>query len=91
MMDLSPFAAEALNSIRDEQGLPSDSTVRISAMDGSRELRISFVDSPAEGDEVAEAHGLPYAVAPEVADLLGNALLDVQQEDDERGFVLRSA
>lgn len=89
-MNLSPVAAEALTNIRDEQGLPADSTVRISAIDGSRELRISFVDSPADGDEVAEAHGMPYAVAPEVVDLLDNALLDFQQDDDESGFVLRN-
>ena len=90
MLDLSPVAAEALSNIRTQQGLPDRSTVRISAINGSPELRISFVEKPDEDDQVAEAYGMPYAVAPEVADLVGDALLDFQQ-GDESGFVLRTS
>jgi lipopolysaccharide export system protein LptA len=63
--------------------------VRISAINGSPELRISFVENPDEGDQVAEAYGMAYAVAPEVADLVGDAILDLEQ-GDETGFVLRT-
>lgn len=91
MLDLSPVAAEALSNIRTQQGLPDQSTVRISAINGSRELRISFVENPGDGDQVAEAYGMSYAVAPEVVDLVGDAMLDFQQSDEDTGFVLRTS
>jgi Fe-S cluster assembly iron-binding protein IscA len=90
MLDVSPLAAEALSNIRDQQGLPTETTVRISAVDGSPQLQIKFVDAPLENDEVAEAFGLPYAVSPELADRLGRSTLDFESGDaGEGGFVLR--
>lgn len=86
MLDMSPVAAEALSNILDQQGMASR-MVRISAVDGSPQLQISFVDAPGAQDEVSEAHGLPYAVAPELTDRLGSSTLDY--EGGEGGFVLR--
>ena len=86
MLTMSPVAAEALNSIRDQQGLPDNTTVRICAVDGSPQLQIHFVDTPEVDDEVAEAHGLPYAVSPELADRLDASTLDYE---GGAGFVLR--
>lgn len=87
MLDMSPTAAEALSNIREQQGMPTGTTVRICAVDGSPELQIHFVDVPEENDELSEAHGLPYAVSPELVDRLGSSTLDY--EGAAGGFVLR--
>ncbi len=90
MLTLSENAATVLNHTRSEQGLPEGATLRVaeSHQDGQTGLSVGFVDQPVDGDHTAESHGLPYCVAPEVADALDEAKLDVTTENDTPQLVV---
>ena len=84
MLTLSQPAATILTDARSQQGIPDDALLRVAAAtDGEQGISLGFVDMPMEGDHTASAHGLAYCVAPEVADALDAAKIDVQ--DPEAG------
>jgi Fe-S cluster assembly iron-binding protein IscA len=93
MLNLSPLAAEKLSDIRTEEGVPEDLTLRLtrSPSPESDELLLHFVDTPADDDQIGEAHGVTYCVSSEVAEPLENTTLDVQETQAGAGFVLRSS
>jgi Fe-S cluster assembly iron-binding protein IscA len=79
MLTLSQPAATMLTDVRSEQGIPDDALLRVAgATDGEQGISLGFVDEPMEGDHTASVHGLAYCVAPEVADALEAAKIDVQ-------------
>lgn len=79
MLTLSQPAATMLTDVRSQQGIPDDALLRVAgATDGEQGISLGFVDEPMEGDRTASVHGLAYCVAPEVADALEAAKIDVQ-------------
>jgi len=79
MLTLSQPAANMLTEVRSQQGIPDDALLRVAgAADGQQGISLGFVDAANDGDHTATAHGLDYCVAPEVADALDAAKIDVQ-------------
>ncbi len=84
MLTLSQPAATMLNDVRSQQGIPDDALLRVaSAIDGEQGISLGFVDAPMEGDQTAAVHGLEFCVAPDVADALSGAKIDVQDPDTD--------
>ncbi len=92
MLTLSPTAAAVLDETRSRQGIPGEATLRVASApaENGQEAGISigFVDRPMSGDLTAEAHGMSYCVAPEVADALDQAAIDIERDGDESRLVL---
>ena len=79
MLTLTQPAATMLSDVRSQQGIPEDALLRVAAAtDGQQGISLGFVDQPFDGDHTSDAHGLSYCVAPEVADALEGAKIDVQ-------------
>ncbi len=79
MLTLTEPAATMLSDVRSQQGIPESTVLRIAeSTDGRQGISLGFVDQPFEGDHAGDAHGLSYCVAPEVADALDGAKIDVQ-------------
>jgi Fe-S cluster assembly iron-binding protein IscA len=80
MLTLSHPAATLLTDARSQQGIPDDALLRVAgATDGREGISLGFVDAPMEGDHTAEVHGLGVCVAPDVAEALSGAKIDVQE------------
>jgi Fe-S cluster assembly iron-binding protein IscA len=84
MLQMTSQAAATLTHAREREGLPETYGVRIFANPGPDQnssqraaYGFGFVDGPQDGDEVGEADGTPYYVAPEVAPSLDGVVLDV--------------
>ncbi len=92
MLTLSPTAANALTETKTRQNIPNDASLRVAhapAIDGERSgITLGFVDAPQAGDQVGEAHGLAICVAPEVADDLDGAQIDIKQQGDDAQLVV---
>ena len=93
MLAITEDAATAIDSIVASSGLPQGAGLRItqelntqSGQEGRTDLRLSVVESAEEGDEVLE--DVQIFLEPEVADFLGNKLLDADIEGDDVRFSL---
>ena len=92
LLTLTPTAASMLTNARDSQDeIPNDATLRVAASNADGQpgtISIGFVDQPFDGDQAGDAHGLSYCVAPDVAEQLDGAAIDVQQEGGEARLVV---
>ena len=92
MLTLTPTAANALTETRSRQNIPDDASLRVAstpAADGQPSgITLGFVDEPQSGDQVGEAHGLTICVAPDVADDLAGAQIDLQMQGDDAQLVV---
>lgn len=91
MLTLSETAATLLTQSRSQQGIPDDAVLRVAPAPGGAEaggISIGFVDEPLAGDHTGDAHGMPLAVAPDVADALDSAKIDVDTTGDSAQLVL---
>jgi iron-sulfur cluster assembly protein len=93
VLAITEDAATAIDSIVASSGLPQGAGLRItqelntqSGEEGRTDLRLSVVESAEEGDEVLE--DVQIFLEPEVADFLGNKLLDADIEGDDVRFSL---
>lgn len=86
MLQMTREAALTLNQAREREGLPEHYGVRIFATadpntDGSQSqsgaVGLGFVDGPQAGDAVGEVEGTNYFVAPEIAETLDGAVIDI--------------
>jgi len=92
MLQLSENAAAALENIRRLEGIPESHGTRLTGgqqPDGEIEVRLEFVETPAETDQVAEQAGTEVFVDPEVATPLSGAVMDVQDSEEGLSFVFR--
>lgn len=93
MLQLSENAAAALESLRQSEGIPEDHEARLSAdpqPTGELGIRLEFVESVAEEDEVAEQAGTEVYVAPEIAEPLADRVMDLQETEEGLAFVFRT-
>lgn len=88
MLTLTPAAADRINAAREQSGIPDEAHLRVApaADQGPGAIGLGFVEMPFAGDQVGDAHGVSYCVAPEIADELAAAKLDVA--DDGASMVL---
>ena len=80
MLQITHDAAELITALRRGQDVPDDHGLRIYAEasePGEITVALGFTDSPAAGDQVTEQDGLKIFVAPEVAEPLHDAAIDV--------------
>jgi Uncharacterized conserved protein len=92
MLQITDRAAAFIDEARSERKLPEHYGVRIfagSKLNGQGMLQIGFSERPLAGDEVNEAEGTRLFVAPEVVETIANLELDVQEDDERVGLVLR--
>ena len=91
MLQLTHAAATELGSTMRAQGLPDTAGVRVFGErqpSGEMTLGVTFAEVPAESDQVTEREGTRLFVAPEVADSLSTAALDVRQTDEGGQLVI---
>jgi Fe-S cluster assembly iron-binding protein IscA len=93
MLTLTPTAAMALKRARSQAGAPSNYGVRFFASapltSQTARLTLDFVESPEPADAVTEEDGLKAYVAPEVEQLVGDAVVDVETAGQQANLVLR--
>ena len=92
MLTVTRPAATMLIATRDHEGIPADASLRVApsaSSDGDAPgITVGFVDAPLAGDEVGMVHGLSLCVAPEVADALSTAAIDIEERDGDTHLVL---
>lgn len=92
MLKLSENAAAALESIRRSEGIPEEHDTRLTAErqpTGDVAVRLEFVESASEEDEVTEQAGTEIYVDPAIVDPLSESVMDVQDSDQGLSFVFR--
>jgi Fe-S cluster assembly iron-binding protein IscA len=92
MLQVSENAVAALENIRSTEGVPESYGVRVSGgqeAGGDIVISLAFVETPAEADQVTEQAGTEIYVAPEVAEPLSAAVMDVHDSDDGLQLVIR--
>lgn len=87
MLQVTSSAASTLAGARANRGLPDHFGVRIFASasatatpDMKSAYQFGFVEEPQASDQVAETEGTRVFVAPEIAPLLENSVLDTEED-----------
>lgn len=93
MLTITPNAASILNKARTEKGAPEDHGVRFYTTEeqgsGRTRLAFAFVDSPREDDTVIDGGAIEAYVSPDVDRLIGDVTVDVKEEGDRMGLVVK--
>ena len=85
MLQVSDSAAAVLQQAREAQQLPDTFGVRISGeptQAGEMEVALAFSEGPSPDDQVTEQAGTRIFVAPEVAEPLSEAVVDLEDTPD---------
>jgi len=93
MVEITQGATNLLNAVRAAEGVPENYGLRFypeTAGDGGAGGGLAFAKAPAQGDQVSEQEEIPLYVAPEVAQELTEAVLDVEAEGSSQRFVIRA-
>jgi Fe-S cluster assembly iron-binding protein IscA len=89
MTSVTDRATRRLIQDRQRRGLPDTFAPRLSRRDGK--IVLDFAPQPADQDRVSTHGGMRLFVAPDVAESLANAVVDVRQRDGgERLVVLKN-
>lgn len=92
MFKLTPAAENVLTDVRDQAGKPESFGVRFFAssepVDASK-LAFDFVESAEPGDMVDEDSSLVTIVAPEVDQMVGDAVVDIETDGGQSNLVIR--
>jgi hypothetical protein len=94
MVEISQGATELLNAVRSAEGIPETYGVRFYSetdRNGASAVGIAFAQGPVTGDEVVVAKDIPVFIAPEVAQEVGDAVLDVDAGGGSPQFVIRAS
>jgi Fe-S cluster assembly iron-binding protein IscA len=89
MLQLTSRAADHLVQIRRERGVDERASARL--VQKEKGVSLTFVMAPRDGDLLAQDTGVRLYVAPEVADTLEQATIDVREEEGKSMLVLRRA
>jgi Fe-S cluster assembly iron-binding protein IscA len=92
MLELTESAAAALDSLRRNEGIPESHGTRLTGglrPEGNLEVRLEFVETPDEADQITEQSGTEMYIDPEVAEPLSSAVMDVSRGDEGLSFVFR--
>jgi Fe-S cluster assembly iron-binding protein IscA len=94
MLQMTDRAADLLRNLRDDAQLPQTAGVRVyseTAPTGEPTLSIGFTPEPMPSDLVSDHSGLRLFVAPDIAEPLSGAVMDVIAEDGESQLIFRPA
>lgn len=94
MLQMTDRAADLLRNLRNDAQLPESAGVRVyseTAPTGEPTLSIGFTPEPMPSDQVADHAGLRLFVAPEIAEPLAGAVMDVVAENGESQLIFRPA
>lgn len=94
MLQMTDRAADLLRNLRNDAQLPESAGVRVyseTAATGEPTLSIGFTPEPMPSDQVADHAGLRLFVAPEIAEPLAGAVMDVVAENGESQLIFRPA
>jgi iron-sulfur cluster assembly protein len=89
VLTITQDASEALDAVVAAGNAPEGAGVRISeglGADGQPAIGLSLASAPVAGDEVVENSAVPVFLAPEVADLLDDKVLDAHVEGESVAF-----
>lgn len=92
MLRVSENAAAALENVRSTEGIPEPYGVRVSGgqqPSGGIVIHLDFVETPEDADQVIEQSGTEVYVAPEVAEPLSTAVMDVRQGEAGLELIFR--
>jgi Fe-S cluster assembly iron-binding protein IscA len=92
MLQVTQNAAVALATIREQENIPEDHNTLLTGEklpSGDVSIRLEFVEDTAEEAQVTSEAGTDIYVAPDVADVLEQAVLDVQAGENGMAFVFR--
>ena len=91
MLTMTSSAADALENIREQQGIPEEFVVRVSPNTTANglEVQVRFAPGPAEGDEVTETSGTTVCVDPDLVEPLADTVIDTEQTPQGAALVLR--
>jgi len=92
MLKVTENAAAALESIRNREGIPEDQDIRLTAdpqPTGDVGVRLEFVETVGDEDEVAKQAGTEVYVDPAIVEPLNDTVMDVQDSDEGLAFVFR--
>ena len=92
MLEMTSRAATLLTDLRRESDIPNEAGVRVYSdknEQGQPTVAIAFAADPMPGDAIAETDGVRLFVAPEVAEPLDEAVIDVTAEDGASQLVFR--
>ena len=93
MLQVTDSAAAVLREARNAQDLPDTFGVRISgesSQAGEMAVSLAFSEGPSQNDEVTEQSGTQIFVAPEVAEPLSEAVIDVEDTADGPQLAIRA-
>jgi iron-sulfur cluster assembly protein len=94
MLTITQKATEKLVETRQTAGAPDSYGVRLFAAmppaGGEPSLALAFVPEAEPGDQVMEQEGMTAYVAPEVAQALEDATIDVSAEDGAERLVVNT-
>jgi len=91
VLTITENAEQALDAVVAAENAPDGAGVRISqgvGADGQPAVGLALAVAPEPGDAVVEDANVPVFLAPEVADLLDDKILDAQLEGDQIAFRL---
>jgi Fe-S cluster assembly iron-binding protein IscA len=89
VLTITPDAERALDSVVSAENAPEGAGVRISqgvGADGQPAIGLSLAPEPEAGDEIVDDASVPVFLAPDVADLLDDKVLDAHVEGDQIAF-----
>lgn len=92
MLQITPDAATFLSELRRGHDMPDTYGLRVfpeSTAPGEVSIGLGFTDTPLDGDQVTEQDGLRVFVAPELAEPLDDAEIDVAGENGTPRIVFR--
>jgi Fe-S cluster assembly iron-binding protein IscA len=88
MLRLTSDATDHLVRVRQERGAANDAGARL--VRGGGGVRLTFSQSPEQGDKVIDASDIKVFVAPEIADALDSSVIDAKTEDGRTYLVIRA-
>jgi iron-sulfur cluster assembly protein len=91
VLTITEKAEEALDAVVAAENAPEGAGVRISqgvGADGQPAVGLALAAAPEPGDAVVDDASVPLFLAPEVAGLLDDKVLDAQVEGDQIAFRL---
>ena len=91
MLTITENAEQALDAVVAAENAPDGAGVRISqgvGADGQPAVGLALATAPEPGDAVVEDATVPVFLAPEVAGMLDDKILDAQVEGEQIAFRL---
>jgi Fe-S cluster assembly iron-binding protein IscA len=88
MLRLTSDATNHLVRVRQERGAGTDAGARL--VRGGGGVRLTFTQTPEQGDKIVDASDIKVFVAPEIADALDTSVIDAKTEDGRTYLVIRA-